>query len=125
MRSWDEVTAYVRAHYYYEEPGEGYILLARVDGEGARSMAILARVPHPLGGLWTEMTAPIGNVGEVDINDAVRRIGMHLCGGISIGADMVLVRHTFPIESTSEADFERFLASVTDAAKALAADASR
>jgi hypothetical protein len=71
------------------------------------------------------MTAPIGNVGEVDINAVVERIGMHPCGGISIGADMVLVRHTFPIESMSEADFEICCASVTGAAKALAAGASR
>jgi hypothetical protein len=49
---------------------------------------------------------------------------MHPCGGISVGADMILVRHTFPIESISEADFEICRASVTGAAKALATEVS-
>jgi hypothetical protein len=123
MHSWDEVTAYVRNHYQYEEPGEGYILFVSVDEQGGRNAVFLARLVRPGEEMWVEMTTPVGKVGEVDLNTIAFRIGGHRCGGISIGSDLVLVRHTFPIDSISESAFEKYRAAVTSAARALAASA--
>jgi hypothetical protein len=120
VRSWDELAAYVRARYEYEEPGDRYMFVVGVDNDGARGMVILAEIRDPVYGLWVEMTAPIGMTGEVDVNAAVQRAGSQPCGGISVGADMVLVRHTIPFESMSELVFEKCRASLMGAAKALA-----
>lgn len=125
MRSWDELAAYVRAHYQFEEPGEGYIFLVTADGQGTPSAVFLARIQHPQGGFWVEMTAPVGNINEIDLGTAAQKIGGHPCGGISVGIGMVLVRLTCPINSMSESDFEVLRTSIIGAARRLAVDARR
>ena len=125
VRSWEELTAYVRAHYQHEEPADGYIFFTTSDEQEAVAAVFLARVQHPLDGPWAEMTTPVGQVDEIDLGTAVQQIGRYPCGGISAGMGLALVRHAFPIESTSESLFEVTRESLVVAAKHLAQEARK
>lgn len=117
MYSWNELTAYVRAHYQYEEPSDGFVVFVSTDDQGRARVVILKRSPHPLRGEWVEMTTTIGQFGEVDINAAAQRVAMYPCGGLCIAMDMVLVRNTALIALMSESAFETFRANLNEAAK--------
>jgi len=119
--TWDELLSYARANYEHQEPGDGYIFISFPNPDGSYGMASLSRIRHPIGTEWMEICAPVGNVGEVDVNAAINAVGSHPCGGLSVAADMVMVRHVVPIASMSDLEFEVHRTTVTTAARALSA----
>jgi hypothetical protein len=68
---------------------------------------------------WVQIESPIGELGRVNLEQALRHIGTTVCGGMALVGNLVSFRHAVPLLNLNINEFERPLALVTGTADEL------
>jgi hypothetical protein len=123
VATWNDLQAYIHNYYHVEDEGDDFIKL-RFDVGGLRSQVVV--VWHRrLSGTnedWIQIESAIGELGQVDLEKAVKQVGETLVGGLSLLGNLVTFRHAVPLEDLSINEFESPLQLVTTAADQLERD---
>lgn len=120
MATWNDVVRYVKQRYAIDDERDGALQLI-FDLGGGRSQIVTVELAVLRDGAeeWIQISSPIAAVGDVDVDAALRRAGEMVCGGIAIVGDLVVLRHSAPIEHLDVNEFERPLLLVLHSADRL------
>jgi hypothetical protein len=107
VASWDDLMSFVRVRYE---------IMRQVDGElwfnlpttGERTQIVaVRRVTAEDGRAWAQITSPIGRAAEIDLARMLALAGESLVGGAVASGELVLFRHSIPLDDTALDGFER------------------
>ncbi len=107
MAGWDDLVTYVRVRYEImrQHEGELWFNLPTTDDRTqiVKVLAVTGEDDHP----WAQITSPIGYLSELDLAVLLKRAGEAVVGGAIADGDLVLFRHSIPLEDTELDGFEK------------------
>jgi hypothetical protein len=117
MATWADLTSYVRSRYKISEERPNLIKLVFETGN-LRSQAVLLWHLTLSDGAeeWVQIESSFGELGSVNLAQALQEIGDTVCGGMAVMGDLVTFRHAVPLLNLNINEFERPLALVTSTA---------
>jgi 5-carboxymethyl-2-hydroxymuconate isomerase len=117
MATWADLTSYVRSRYKISEERPNLIKLVFETGN-LRSQAVLLWHLTLSDGAeeWVQIESSFGELGSVNLAQALQEIGNTVCGGMAVMGDLVTFRHAVPLLNLNINEFERPLALVTSTA---------
>ncbi|MFE9655196.1 hypothetical protein [Micromonospora sp. NPDC006431] len=120
MATWADLTRYVRSNYKIADERPNLIKLVFETGN-LRSQAVLLWHLTLADGEeeWVQIESFFGEVGSVDLVQALQEVGNTVCGGMAVAGDMLTFRHAVPLLNLNINEFERPLALVTSTADRL------
>lgn len=98
MATWASVKQYLVSNYTCHEFGDDGLKLI-FDLDGGRDQVIIVQWAGSDSGkaAWVDFHSPIGEFGQVDLAEAVRRTGSFVVGGLSSLGDIVTIRASMPL----------------------------
>jgi len=120
MATWIDLAGYVRSNYKIADERDASIKMIFDVGD-LRSQVVLLSRAVPSGGSaeWLQIESPIGDVGSVDLQEVLERVGQMVCGGVVISEGVVMMRHAVPLLNLDINEFEQPLHMVTGSADLL------
>lgn len=107
MASWDDLVVYVRVRYEIMRAAEDELWFnLPTTGERTQIVKVLNVVgedDHP----WAQITSPVGYTSEIDLATLLKRAGESVVGGAVAEGDLVLFRHSIPLDDTALDGFEK------------------
>src|SRR5690349_16904421 len=68
---------------------------------------------------WVQISSPIGEVGQINVEGVLRDVGDMVCGGVVIEGKYLVVRDALPLANLQVNEFERPFVLVTTTADRL------
>lgn len=107
MAGWDDLVSYVRLRYEIMKQLDGELWF-NLPTTGERTQIVaLRQVTGSDGHPWVQITSPIGRVDEIDLGRMLAMAGESVVGGAVLSGDLVLFRHSIPLDDTAVTGFER------------------
>jgi len=122
MTTWTDLQAHVHSTYEIADDQPGYMKLI-FETEHLRSQVVVLALETLLDGAeeWCTIQSPIGDIADLDLLAVLRASEDMLVGGLGLIGDLVVVKHSVPLEDMNITEFERPLALVIYAADRLEA----
>jgi hypothetical protein len=98
---------YVRQNYKIADESENILKLI-FNTDNLRSQVVFIRRSErgQSGEEWVSLESPIGQASSVDLQRAAALAAEYVCGGLVIEFDLVLLRHSMPLDDLSISEFE-------------------
>ena len=120
MTTWNDLTSYVKNHYKISDEQPNMIKLIFETGGMRSQVVILWHMTLANGSEeWVQIESPFGELGSIDLAQALQAVGNTVCGGMALFGNMVTFRHSLPLENLNINEFESPLALVTATADQL------
>jgi hypothetical protein len=120
VASWSDLVGYVRSNYKIaDEQPEMLKLVFELDG--LRSQVVFLWHLTLVDGQedWVQIESPIGDLGAVDLLQALQQISNAVCGGLAVYGQVVTFRHAVPLLNLNINELERPLSLVIHTADRL------
>jgi hypothetical protein len=120
MATWADLSSYVRKTYRVSDEGAGMIKLV-FETDTLRSQAVILWHRTLADGEeeWVQIESPFGELGIINLGQALQAIGNTVCGGMALVGNLVTFRHAVPLLNLNINEFERPLTLVTTTADQL------
>lgn len=108
MATWPDLKQYILANYKIaQDIGNG--LKLQFGLEGGRSQLVFVTHYSLMDGRedWAVIDSPIGELGKVNLTQAVVAAGDMVCGGVSVLRELVTLTHAVPLANLDLNEFER------------------
>ena len=120
MTTWNDLTSYVKNKYKISDEQPNMIKLIFETGGMRSQVVILWHMTLANGSEeWVQIESPFGELGSIDLAQALQAVGNTVCGGMALFGNMVTFRHSLPLENLNINEFESPLALVTTTADQL------
>ena len=120
MATWNDLTTYVKNNYKISDEQPNLIKLIFDTGNLRSQVVILWHLTLSDGNEeWVQIESPFGEVGSIDLNQALQAVGNTVCGGMAMFGNMVTFRHSLPLQNLNINEFTGPLAMVTTTADQL------
>ena len=117
MANWPALLTYVRQNYKIAEDSDTILkLIFNTDNLRSQVVFISRSERGDSGEEWVLLQSPIGPASAVDLKRAASLAEDYICGGLVIAFDMVLLRHSMPLDDLSISEFEQPLRVVVNGA---------
>ena len=107
MATWQDLYSYIRTMFHIAEEHTGALtLVSTVSGD--RSQKVFVR--YKLVGVqeeWVQISSPICEVGQVDVNAVLLEVGTMVCGGLAIEGPYLVIRDALPLKNMQYNEFSR------------------
>jgi hypothetical protein len=126
MATWAQLKDYIRSNYRISDDYDDAIKLT-FETDLGRTQSVLVRHVALLDGTedWVAIESPFGELGQIDVAQAVRATDGMVCGGIGAAVGrFVTFRHAVPLANLDVNEFERPLLLVTSTADKLESEVS-
>jgi hypothetical protein len=122
VASWDDLVSFVRLRYEIMRQADGELWFnLPTPGDRTQIVKVLA-VTGEDGHPWAQITSPVGYLAELDLATLLRRAGESVVGGVIADGDLVLFRHSIPLDDTALDGFEKPFRLVVDFADRMEAE---
>jgi hypothetical protein len=120
VASWNDLVGYVRSNYKISEERPDMIKLV-FELEGLRTQAVFLWYLTLDDGRedWVQIESGIGELGSLDLSQALQQISNTVCGGLALVGTLVTYRHAVPLANLNINEFQRPLSLVTTTADRL------
>jgi hypothetical protein len=120
MATWSDLSAYIHSNYKVAESDDRRIKLVFETGS-LRSQVVMIWYLTLNDGkeAWIQVESPFGELGSVDLTQALQAISSTVCGGLALVGNLVTFRHAVPLENLNINEIEAPLALVTTTADQL------
>jgi hypothetical protein len=107
MATWPVLMNYVRQNYKIADESQNILKLI-FNTDNLRSQVVFIRRSErgQSGEEWVSLESPIGQASSVDLPRAAALAAEYVCGGLVIEFDLVLLRHSMPLDDLSISEFE-------------------
>jgi hypothetical protein len=121
MATWNDLKTYIRNNYKSaDETPESIKLVFDVGGLRSQIVVVWHVQLASTNQEWVQIESPIGELGSIDLNAALRAVGNTLVGGLALaGGNIVTFRHSVPLDDLSINELEIPLHLVTGTADQL------
>jgi len=117
MTTWNDLTLFVKNKYKISDEQPNMIKLIFETGGMRSQVVILWHMTLANGSEeWVQIESPFGELGSIDLAQALQAVGNTVCGGMALFGNMVTFRHSLPLENLNINEFESPLALVTTTA---------
>src|SRR5829696_3020878 len=98
MATWQDLASYVRKTYRVSDEGAGMIKLV-FETDTLRSQAVILWHLTLSDGEeeWVQIESPFGELGIINLGQALQAIGNTVCGGMALVGNLVTYRHAVPL----------------------------
>ena len=123
MANWWQVKSYLHRNYKIVKDEGSFVVMIFDLGNGRSQMVMLS--VHTLRNgseEWMEILSGVGKVQEVNLIRALALIERMMVGGLTQEGDMLMVKHTLPLENVDENEIDRPLLLVVQTADDLEQD---
>lgn len=114
MANWDELGTYVRVRYEIMRQRDDELWFNLPTTGDRHQVVKVVLVTGEDGHPWAQITSPVGYLSQLDLVRLLRRAGDAITGGVIAERDLVLFRHSIPLEDTALNGFERPFRLVVD-----------
>jgi hypothetical protein len=119
VASWDDLVSYVRVRYeVMRQAGDELWFNLPTTGERTQ-LVVVRRVTGDDGHPWAQIASPVAKPGDVDLEAVLRRAAQSVVGGVVVTDDVVVFRHSIPLEESVFAAFDRSFHLVVEVADRL------
>ncbi len=120
MASWTDLSEYIHANYKVAESDDKRIKLVFETGSLRSQVVMIWYLTLNDGNEeWIQVESPFGELGAVDLTQALQAISNTVCGGLALIGNLVTFRHSVPLENMNINEIESPLALVTTTADQL------
>lgn len=107
MATWTAVKQYLASNYHCEPFGNDALKLTfQLDNDRSQLIIVDWAGADPQTATWVDFHTPIGRLGSVDLNAAVRRTRSFVVGGLSCVDDIVTLRASLPLQNLDRNEIE-------------------
>jgi len=121
VAGWDDLVSYVRVRYEVMRQGDAELWF-NLPTVGERTQLVVVRLVtgedgHP----WAQIASPVCKVGdaEADLDELLELAGRSVVGGVVAADEVVMFRHSIPLDDALLTGFERAFRLVVDVADRL------
>ncbi|MDN5858779.1 MAG: hypothetical protein L0H84_09165 [Pseudonocardia sp.] len=107
MAGWDDLVRFVRVRYEIMRQRDGELWFNLPTTEDRTQIVKVLAVTGEDDQPWAQITSPIGYLNELDLAVLLRRAGESVVGGAVAEGDLVLFRHSIPLDDTALDGFEK------------------
>lgn len=120
MATWKDLSEYIHANYKVAESDDSKMKLVFETGSLRSQVLWIWYLTLNEGREhWIQIESPFGELGKVDLNQALQAVGSTVCGGLALVSNLVTFRHSVPLENLNINEIEAPLALVTTTADQL------
>lgn len=120
MTTWNDLVEYVQNNYKITDQNPGMIKLVFETGNMRSQVVIVWHLTLSNSKEeWVQIESPFGELGALDLAEALKEIGSTVCGGMAVYGNLVTFRHSLPLANLNINEFESPLALVTTTADGL------
>jgi len=119
VAGWDDLVTFVRVRYEIMRQADDELWF-NLPTQGERTQLVAVRLVtgedgHP----WAQITSPVGRAADLDLARLLALAGKSVVGGAVAADEVVMFRHSIPLEETELSGFERSFRLVVDVADRL------
>lgn len=120
MATWTDLAAYIHAQYKVQESDDRRIKIVFETGDLRTQVVMIWYVTANHGREdWIQIESPFGELGKMDLDQALQAIANTVCGGLALVGNLVTFRHSVPLQNLNINEIESPLALVTSTADQL------
>jgi hypothetical protein len=98
MASWSDVVGYIHSNYKVSDETPSSMKLVFETGNLRSQVVMLWRVtPEGTSEEWVQIESPFGELGSIDLAQALQQVSNTVCGGMSLVGNLVTFRHSIPL----------------------------
>lgn len=118
---WNQLRQHVKSRFTVANEGNDYLAVNFGIGSGGRSQMAVVSCVNLMDGAeeWAVIQSAVGRRAQLDPLVVVRAAEGLIVGGLALGLDMVMVRHTMVLTTFDEAEFDDAIVQVALAADGL------
>jgi hypothetical protein len=106
MATWDELHSYIRVTYKVAEDTGTFMKLLFNVGGGRSQVVFVGRNDTGGGDSYATISSPFGTVGKLDLAAVLSELGEYVVGGAAVYGDLVVLRHSIPLDNLDPNEFE-------------------
>ena len=120
MATWNDVVSVIRATYKVAVDEKDHLgLIFNLDDTRSQTVHLWRQALADDTEEWVQIESPFGRIGDSDAVPALREVGNMVCGGVATLGDLLVLRHSVPLDNVDLNEIERPLRLVVTSADRL------